>query len=312
MTKAMMIGTCALAMFLPGEARCGSVVLTDIFGASFYKEVYDDSLISVTTLSDSGQTRDAEYDSDGSLFIVSPSGGRIYKNNQPFTAGGTASFGMTIAPGGEIFAGNGTQGEIRRYDPNTGQDLGVFTSLPGSFFFEMSYGPDGNFYAIERQSESLLRFDGNTGALIDTVVSGLGIINVNTNAQTYFRFGPDGMIYLPATNRIHVIDPSTKGIVDTFGLGQMQNVSDLAFRSDGMIYITEFTGSQQQVLRYDADTLTFIDVFAQSPSGNIARSIASPDEYSVGNTIIPSPLSFFAGSAGLLWLGFRRRSLRHA
>ena len=69
---------------------------------------------------------------------------------------------------GHLYATDRYTDDVRRFDGETGEYLGVFASGGGlDFPNDLEFGPDGNLYVASGASGEIKRFDGLTGEYID-------------------------------------------------------------------------------------------------------------------------------------------------
>ncbi len=182
--------------------------------------------------------------------------------------------GIAVGEDGIIYVGDEVSNQVIRFDPNTGESLGVFAShsairLPR----DLHFGPDGDLYVLGAHSRTIHRFDGQTGAFksrFSVRPSGLG---------NYMTFGPDGLIYVTgvAENRVRRYEPSTGQLVDTFipaGYGGLDSPVDLEFGSDGNLYIAN--SASNQVFIYDGTTGTHLGALETPELSNPRRLAFSP------------------------------------
>ena len=83
-----------------------------------------------------------------------------------------------------------------------------------------------------------------------------------------FTFGPDGNAYVAAANRVYRYDATGTVYLGEFVTewsGGLHNGGDLRFRPDGSLYVT--SRASGQILRYDAQTGDFLDVFIDDGPG---------------------------------------------
>jgi DNA-binding beta-propeller fold protein YncE len=147
---------------------------------------------------------------------------------------------------------------VKRYDGATGAYLGEFVSAGGLDPRAVTFGPDGNLY-VGSANPNIKRYDGTTGAFIDVFASGDPVLDMT--------FGPDGDLYASgfgALRAVLVYDGTTGDLERTIGAGSfVTGPAGLAFGADGNLYVS--SGGTNQILRFNATTGAFIDVFATIP-----------------------------------------------
>ena len=210
---------------------------------------------------------------DGALYI--PTNGDVLRFNGftgtflgvfvPKGSGGlalplNATFGpdCSLYVAGSQFTPFGDEA-VLRYQGKTGDFVDVFVP-PGSGGLtgidDMVFGPDGNLYVAARAGD-VLRYDGRTGAFLGTFVP------VGTGGLSFAQrlaFGPNGHLYVSTGGfdqpRIYKFDGTTGAFLDVFGydLDQSGFISAMAFRPDGLLYVSlvaGYTFSLVGIFRYD-------------------------------------------------------------
>ena len=194
------------------------------------------------------------------------------------------SLNATLGPGGLLYVGeyNGTSDRIHKFDPVTGNHLGVFVASGAAGLngpAGMEFGPDGNLYVASNFSDEILRFDGTTGAPIGTGV----FVTANSGGLDEpddITFGPDGDLYVTSfnTNQVLRYDGMTGEFKEIFveaDPGKLNAPSELVFGPDGKLYVTGV--STNQVVRYHSDG-SFDRVFTSGVTMNQPRgAVFGPD-----------------------------------
>lgn len=134
--------------------------------------------------------------------------------------------------------------QVASFDAATGAPLHAFAPAGLDGVLGVAVGPDGHVYVCSELTDRVLRFDGDTGAFLGPFVFD---------------------------------DPSTPAN-ETGGL---DSPSGIVFGKDERAYVASFT--QNRILRYDARTGAFVDVFVAAASSG---SLSGPD---AGMSFGPGP-----------------------
>lgn len=137
-------------------------------------------------------------------------------------------------------------------------------------------GPDGDWYVASFGSGDVLHFNGLTGAPIEVFIPGG---TEGLDGPTCAKWGPDGLLYVSShrTDEIMRFD-STGAYVDTFitaGLGGLDGPDYIYWRPlgphqiDPNMYV--ISRNNDQVLRYNATTGNFVDVFIDGAANGLDR-----------------------------------------
>ncbi len=196
-----------------------------------------------------------------------------------------------IGPDGLAYVGDYTGDSIRRYNPVTGADLGVWIAagtggLNGPA--GMQFGPDGHLYVSSNFGDQILEFD-TDGTFLGVFASGGGL-----DEPDDLIFGPDGHLYVTSFNTDEVLkfngrDGNPMGV---FASGpEMNQPSELVFDSNGRLYVTSV--ANDHVARYNANG-TFDTIFAVA-----------------GATGLNEPRAATFGPDGHLYVGGRNRIVRY-
>jgi len=249
----------------------------------------------------------AVFGPDGNFYVASTSGGPptsvLRYNGQtgafidvfvPAGSGGAVNLNeMVFGPNGNLFVSDFGASNVKEYDGTTGMFIKVFASTHvASNPEQLVFGPDGNLYLADESDVE--EFDGTTGALIKAFPPGA---DAAARLPDGVAFGPDGSLYVstagpccPDTRgEILKYNPMTGALMGLFvppGSGGLGAVGHIAFHSDGYLYVTSgnTAGSNnppRQIMRYDATTGAFVDVFIPPGSGGLNNPLSF--------TFAPSP-----------------------
>ena len=152
--------------------------------------------------------------------------------------------GLTFGPDAngdgvpELYVSGRNSFNVVRYDGVTGAPLGSYvTSGSGGLSLPegLTFDPSGTFlYVASVGSNQVLKYNAQTGAYISVAN------NTALTAPKDVNFGPDGLLYVPADNRIARFTASGT-YVDDFvpaGSGGMSQLSRIAFGPNGDLFAT--------------------------------------------------------------------------
>jgi 6-phosphogluconolactonase (cycloisomerase 2 family) len=190
---------------------------------------------------------------------------------------------IVFGPNGNLFADDVLAGNVKEYDGTTGAFIKVFANTSvAPTPLDPLFGPDGNLYV--GGATDVEEFNGTTGAFIRSFPQGLGTA---ANQPAALAFGPDGNLYVgtlgpccpEVMGEILRYNPTTGALIGVFvppGSGGLQSVGEIVFRPDGYVYVinTNTTGdsSAKQIMRYNATTGAFVDVFIPAGDGGIIEA----------------------------------------
>lgn len=246
---------------------------------------------------------------------------------------------LAFAPDGTLYVGYqaGTtpgayRGYIERFNPTTGQSLGILTGVNYTIApNKMAFGDDGNLYFSSGLSD-VLKVDPLTGSIlgsydapnnpigialkgdmlfVGSVSGGIQTFNTTTGQSTGLfsaqpsvlidlAFAPDGNLYGVDSNQVSVFAPDGS-LVNQF---DVSSASAVTFGEDGNLYIL----AGESILRYSLDG-TFLNTVASLNDSLTYTDLAF--EPSVG---VPEPSPMFTtlligGSAiGLAWKKQRKKN----
>ena len=224
------------------------------------------------------------------LFRLEATSGAVVDN---LASGNGQGWAITaiIGPDGLAYVGDYTNDTIRRYNPATGADLGVWIAA-GTGGLDgpagMQFGPDGHLYVASNFSDQILEFD-TDGTFLGVFASGGGL-----DEPDDLTFGPDGHLYVTSFHTDEVLkyngrDGHPMGV---FASGpEMNQPSELVFGPGGKLYVTSV--ANDQVVRYNADG-TLDTIFATA-----------------GATGLNEPRGAAFGPDGHLYVGGRNRIVRY-
>jgi len=218
---------------------------------------------------------------DGLLYLptqtivtrVDPATGRSVDNFVDGVLEGVGQFvDVLFEQSGNMLVLDNTRSNVRRYNGNTGQSMGIFINTQvGSFSPKyMEYGPDGHIYIVGTggAGNAVHKFDAENGQYLGEFIaagsggllSGQGLV-----------FHSDGFLYVSngAANNILRFNADNgefdREFVTTAGNGGLSNPHSLRFGPDGHLYVA--SRSTHSVKRYDGETGAFIDDFVTPRSG---------------------------------------------
>ncbi len=153
-----------------------------------------------------------------------------------------------------IAPGPGTV-NIRRYDGNTGNYVGDFTSDTNMAYpTGIAYGPDNNLYVSRASTDTIYRYDGLTG---QPVGSGVFAYDPSIYHPKGLAFGPNGNLYVANTNPPNILEFDPNGdLVGVFASGGgMNHPNRLLFGPDNHLYVSgEDPNQKATVFRFNGST----------------------------------------------------------
>jgi hypothetical protein len=210
------------------------------------------------------------FTQDGSLLISGYGSGRVLRFDgstgvfQSVFANIFAPTGLAVR-GNEVFVSSfSSSGFVNRYNATTGGFLGAFVGAGSGGLGSahgVVFGPNGNLFVSDNSNDRVLQYDGVTGNFIGVAASGGGL-----DGPTGLVFGPDGRLFVASdlNSKIAMFDGVSGSSLGDFvpsGSGGLTDPHDLAFRSDGLMYVV----GGSSIRRYDGVTGNYFDEFASSP-----------------------------------------------
>ena len=142
----------------------------------------------------------------------------------------------------------------------------------------LAFGPDGNLYVANfgEGSDAIMRVQGPFSPTAGSVST-----FVDSGAFFDIAFGPDGNLYAAGHGPVLRYDIVTGGLIDAFTHGHdLAEVHAITFGPDGNLYVASYdscvsgpsgcTGSKSEIVRFDAITGDFVDVYATSGQAGLA------------------------------------------
>ena len=226
---------------------------------------------------------------DDLLYVVNRGDNRVLRYN-PMSGelvdtfvngqGLDAPAGLAFTADGDLLVSDRNGNDVLRFagpeDDNPGSAKGAFITAGASDLdgpFNMAVGPDDKLYVSSFDTNQILRFHGETGAFIDAFAT--------PSRPQGLLFDDQGNLLVASTGDDDILKIAPDGTAETFidGEGLLHDPNDLAFGPDGNLYVSSRTA--QQVLRFNAETGQFIDVFAygagmQGATGIVFAPIPEP------------------------------------
>lgn len=184
------------------------------------------------------------------------------------------SAALAVAAGGEILVADGSavaSSSLHRFEPIRAQETpqGTFSDQPffTAFPRALAVTSAGRLWTLDRAG-GLAEVEVASGALLRR----LEIAPGQTLDATALALGPDGALYVAdaAAHRVLRVEPDSGAITHAVapGDGGLERPAGLAFDRAGALYVS--SAGTHQVLRYDAGAVTFRDVFAKVPAGQLS------------------------------------------
>ena len=220
---------------------------------------------------------------------------------------------ISFGPDHDLYVSGGFANVVYRADGTTGEwETFAGPGSPLDFAAGLTFGPDGNLYVGSFFGNQVLRFDGTTGAYIDAFAT----VPIAGDAGRVggVAFGPDGDLYVTLVSSgddIWRFDGTTgvsKGSFIPASDPHPDGPMFLLFDPGNKLYVS--ARDTNEVLRYDATTGAFIDVFATGGGLDNATGIALPEPGV--STQIGAGLAALAALARRRYRRSRRQTLPRA
>lgn len=134
--------------------------------------------------------------------------------------------GLAFGPDdGLLYVVNSAGRNVMRFDPVTGESLGVFATDSLRFPSDLAFGADGDLYVTSAASSAVVRFHGTTGEFVEirARLPGDGGVPVGIAAL------PDGALVIGdfGRGRLYSVDPgqATPRLLSSRGLARPENVA---------------------------------------------------------------------------------------
>ncbi len=212
---------------------------------------------------------------------------------------------LVYGPDGNLYIASFASREVLRFNGKTGAFIDIFVPVgsgglgfPGGLIF----GPDGNLYVADSfgGTNSVLRYDGTTGAFIDVFASGGGLL-----VPQKMAFDKKGNLFVVSIIGNNVVRYDENGApFPAAGQPGAIFIPDIdavtiAIRKDHKLYVGTTAGDD--VLRFNAKTGAFIDVFVESGSGGLTDFVDmefGPDGNLYIPDFLPATVLRFSGKTG--------------
>lgn len=205
--------------------------------------------------------------SGGNVVVYDGTTGSLVRELVPAGAGSlAAATGLAFGPDGDLLVASSGTHQILRFDPDSGEFLGVFAEHEElSSPYSMAFGPTGDLFVSS--GSCVLRFDA-AGAFAGVVVGGL-------ETPIGLRFAADGSLWIAHAGAHEVVrvDPETGARLGSpLRAEELRFPSDLLFTPDDRLLVSSaFTGS---VLAFDPRDGALLGVAATLPDGGVPMGLA--------------------------------------
>jgi sugar lactone lactonase YvrE len=168
-------------------------------------------------------------------------------------------FGLAVGADQLLYvAVDGESNQVRRVNPSTGADLGMFSQGGGMASPDgIAFGTAGDLFVADGSQWNVRRFDGVSGAY-EGVFSG----TAQEARGVLFDRNGDLLVACGSTNRVQRYSGTSGTFLGTFASGGGLNYAHgIAFGTGGDLFVA--STDSDQVLRYNGTTGAFVGVFAQ-------------------------------------------------
>ncbi|MCE9593823.1 MAG: NHL repeat-containing protein [Planctomycetes bacterium] len=188
--------------------------------------------------------------------------------------------GVVFGADDRMFVASFALDAIFEYDGRTGAFVRILVASGANNLngpdAGMTIGPDGNLYVPSYFSNQVKRFSLVDGSFLGNFATPVGS---GLSRPRTILFGPNHWAYVAseANDRVLVFDATTGAFVKALVIndpltpqnetGGLDAPTGLALGPDGRLYVA--SGNTDSVLRYDATTGAFVDVFIAPGSGGI-------------------------------------------
>ncbi len=118
-------------------------------------------------------------------------------------------------------------------------------------------------YVSSRNDHSVKKYDAQTGDYIEDIITST---SGGLQRTQEVLFGPDGHLYVSGllNTKIKKYNSQTGEFIEDFTSGyDLENPTKMTFHTDGFLYVSQWGENQPVVVRFDANTGEFVDVFTK-------------------------------------------------
>jgi hypothetical protein len=174
--------------------------------------------------------------------------------------------------------------------PAPGQELAFYARPVSRRPWGLAFGPGGDFLYVANQQGSfggaVARVHGPSSETPGAPAPGPGLPDSAFIADTQgtalsLVFGADGLLYVGSAGPVRRFDATTGALLGDFTSGRIPvEVGGLTFGPDGHLYVSSYNscapgpecrGEAGEVLRFDGQTGTFLDVFVANGTGGLSH-----------------------------------------
>jgi len=196
---------------------------------------------------------------------------------------------LTFGPDGKLYVASVRINQVRKYDPDTGEFLGVFiNNIPGPW--GLGFGPDGNLYVVDING-AIQKYNGTTGAYLGQFSNEL--VPGGSNPV----WGPNGDMFIASrwNSRVIHLNGATGALVSVVSndAALLNNPENIIFGPDGALYVASIYNST--VLRFDVSTNALLGYAVTAGAGGLGY----PHGIAFGTFTTPGNLIAFNGGDGI-------------